>query len=147
MALPEGHRYATAPLADLRQLAEENFVMCRRYADSGYRELVEDICREAGFTPHVLQAVEQKQTLLDLVAQGLGVSIVQASAAEQATGIRYQPFPHPVPHVSTALVWRGDARADLIASLVEIAERQAAQQTSRRLAAMERAALRLTARP
>jgi hypothetical protein len=30
--------------------------------------MVERLCREAGFTPRVAQAVEHKQTTLDLVA-------------------------------------------------------------------------------
>jgi DNA-binding transcriptional LysR family regulator len=125
IALPEGHRYAAAPLTDLAQLAHENFVLCRRYADPGYCELVEGICREAGFTPRVLQAVEQKQTVLELVAEGLGVSIVQESAAERSTGVRYQAFPRAVSPVATAVVWREDAHTESIAALVTLAEREA----------------------
>ena len=132
IALPEGHRYAAAPLTDLAQLAHENFVLCRRYADPGYRELVEGICREAGFTPRVLQAVEQKQTVLELVAQGLGVSIVQESAAERSTGVRYQAFPRPVSPVATAVVWREDAHTESIAPLVTLAEREAVHFRARR---------------
>jgi hypothetical protein len=37
---------------------------------------MEGLCREAGFIPRVAQAVEQKHTMLDLVAEGLGVSII-----------------------------------------------------------------------
>jgi DNA-binding transcriptional LysR family regulator len=125
IALPEGHRYAAESLTDLAQLAHENFVLCRRYEDPGYRELVEGICRDAGFTPRVLQAVEQKDTVLDLVARGLGVSIVQESTAARATGVRYRPFPRPVTPVVTAVVWREDAHIEAIAPLVILAEREA----------------------
>lgn len=142
IVVPEGHRYATAPLLDLGQLAEENFVLCRQYEDPGYRELVEALCRQAGFTPHVLQAVEHKRTVLDLVAQGLGVSVVQASAvAERSTGVRARQFPKPVPHVDTAIVWRDDTPLDVIAPLVELAEREASNLEWGRVITMEAAVL------
>jgi hypothetical protein len=44
--------------------------------DINCAELVEGLCCEAGFIPRVAQAVEQKHTMLDLVAEGLGVSII-----------------------------------------------------------------------
>jgi DNA-binding transcriptional LysR family regulator len=141
IALPEGHRYAAAPLTDLAQLAHENFVLCRRYADPGYRELVEGICRDAGFTPHVLQAVDHKQTVLELVAQGLGVSIVQESVAARSTGVRYRPFPRPVSPVATAVVWREDAHIEAIAPLVKLAEREAVHLRARRHVAVSDATL------
>ena len=125
IALPEGHRFAAVPLTDLAQLAHENFVLCRRYADPGYRELVEGICRDAGFAPRALQAVDHKQTVLELVAQGLGVSIVPESAAARSTGVCYRPFPHPVSPVETAVVWREDAHIEAIVRLVQLAEREA----------------------
>jgi DNA-binding transcriptional LysR family regulator len=117
-------------------------VLCRRYADPGYRELVEALCREAGFTPNVLQAVEHKQTVLDLVAQGLGVSVVQASAAaERSTGVPARQFPKSVPHVDTAIVWRDDTPLDVIAPLVELAEHEALNLERRRVIPMEAAVL------
>jgi DNA-binding transcriptional LysR family regulator len=116
-------------------------VLCPRYADPGYRELVEGICRDAGFTPRVLQAVEQKQTVLELVAQGLGVSIVQESAAQRSTGVRYRPFPRPVSPVTTAVVWRAHAHVEAIAPLVELAEREAADLRARRDFAVDDATL------
>lgn len=127
IAVPEDHALATAPLDDLRQLKDENFVLCRRYEDPGYREIVEGICQPAGFTPRVLQAVEHKQTVLDLVAEGLGISFVQwSTAASRSSGIRYRQFPKVIPYVDSAIAWREDAQLETIARLVEVAEREAA---------------------
>jgi DNA-binding transcriptional LysR family regulator len=86
---------------------------------------VEGLCREAGFTPRVAQAVEHKQTTLDLVAEGLGVSIIPWSSATPSDRVRYRPFPNPTPYLSSAVAWREEAHAETIASLVEIAEREA----------------------
>jgi DNA-binding transcriptional LysR family regulator len=128
IALPERHRLATAPVTDLAQLAKENFVMCRRTAESPCRELIEAVCREAGFAPRVMQAVDHKQTALDLVAAGLGVSIVPSSfAATRSSGIRYRQIPKRIPYVDVAAAWRDDTSPDAIVPFIEIAiaEREA----------------------
>lgn len=127
IALPIDHAYADAPLRDLSQLAGENFVTCRKYEDPGYREIVEGICLREGFMPRVLRAVEHKSTVLELVASGLGISFIPRSAmTERTEGVRYVEFPKCVPHVDSAIVWRGDARHESIALFAETAEREAA---------------------
>ena len=127
IALPADHRYASVPLERVSQLAGENFILCRRYEDPGYREIVEAICLREGFLPRVLQAVEHKSTMLDLVAEGLGISFIQRSAmTERSAGIRYVPFPDSTPHVDSVIAWRDDARHDSLELFVRTAEREAA---------------------
>jgi DNA-binding transcriptional LysR family regulator len=124
IALPRNHYYATAPLDQLSQLADENFVLCRRYEDPGYREIVEAICQRAGFMPRVLQNVEAKSTILNLVAEGLGISFVQSSAMKlRPHDVCYRPFPQSTPYVDSVVAWRSDARSDAIDLFVETAER------------------------
>jgi DNA-binding transcriptional LysR family regulator len=131
IALPIDHEYATTPLTHLSQLAGESFVSCRRYEDPGYREIVEAICLRDGFMPRVLQAVEAKDTALDLVARGVGIAFMQRSATtERPEGIRYLEFPECTPHVDSAIAWRADARHESIALFVETAEREAALLTA-----------------
>lgn len=127
IVLPVGHRLAGAPLHSLAQLADENWVTCRRYEEPGYRELVESLCARAGFTPRVRQAVEHRQTTLDLVAEGLGVSIVPWSELAASDRLAYLAFPGSTPFCETGLAWREDTPvASSIAALVDIAEREAA---------------------
>lgn len=120
-----GHKLATIPLSDLKQLAMEDFIVCRRYEEPGFRELVEGLCRNAGFTPRVKQAVDNKQTTLDLIAEGLGVSIIPSSETSPSDRVRYLPFPNPTPHLTSAVAWRDDTQTETIASFVKIAEREA----------------------
>jgi DNA-binding transcriptional LysR family regulator len=127
IALPADHYFANAPLEHVSQLADENFVLCRRYEDPGYREVVEAICLREGFMPRVLQAVENKSTVLELVAEGLGISFIQRSATTgRSEGIRYVPFPTRTPHVDSVIAWRDDARHQSLALFVETAEREGA---------------------
>lgn len=127
IALPEGHAYATAPLEHLSQLANENFVTCRRYEDPGYREIVEAICQQAGFVPRVQQAVEHGKTILDLVAAGLGIAFVQYSvAAAPGKAIRYVRFPGPTPFIDSVAAWRDDTRHESLQLFVLTAQKLAA---------------------
>ena len=77
--------------------------------------------------PRVLQAVEHKNTVLDLVASGLGITFIQRSATtERPDGIRYVEFPDCIPHVDSAIAWRADARHESIGVFAEAAAREAA---------------------
>jgi DNA-binding transcriptional LysR family regulator len=127
IALPADHHHARVPLERVSQLAGENFILCRRYEDPGYREIVEAICLREGFLPRVRQAVEHKSTMLDLVAEGLGISFIQRSAMTgRSAGIRYVPFPDSTPHVDSVIAWRDDARHQSLELFVRTAEREAA---------------------
>ena len=125
IALAAGHKLAAEPLSNLAQLADEYFVVCRRYEEPGARELVEGLCRNAGFTPRVTQAVDNKQTMLDLVAEGLGVSIISSSQASPSDRVVYRQFPDPNPYLTSAVAWREEACSETVALLVRIAERAA----------------------
>ena len=126
IAVPQDRPYATAPLAHLAQIAHENFVLCPTSNEAWCRALIESIFGEAGFTPRVLQTVENKQTALDLVAEGIGVSIVQSLvAAERSQGIRYLAFPGRVPHIDVAVAWRDDTATHALERFVEVAAREA----------------------
>jgi DNA-binding transcriptional LysR family regulator len=78
-ALPAGHRLARTRGIALVRLAHEPFVLFPRRLGPGLRDQIDDYCRSAGFTPTVVQEAVQMQTILGLVAAGLGVSLVPSS--------------------------------------------------------------------
>lgn len=65
---------------------------------------VVDACREAGFSPLIVQEVIQVQTLITLVESGLGVGLVPSvSAQHQPRNARFLPLANPTPACFTAL--------------------------------------------
>jgi DNA-binding transcriptional LysR family regulator len=93
-------------VADLR---EEPWVMFPRSEGSGLHEQLLNVCRSAGFEPKVVQEATQMQTLVGLVAGGIGVALAPASAMRiQATGVIYRPLGGPQHTVPLLLGWRGD---------------------------------------
>jgi DNA-binding transcriptional LysR family regulator len=96
IALPAKHHLvkrkasgAHAPIS-LRALARERLILVRRHAAPGMYGNVVDACHKAGFEPLVAAEVEQMLTGINLVAAGVGVSLVPASIREiRQEGIVY----------------------------------------------------------
>lgn len=83
VALPAGHALAQGRKADrplsLKDLAEETFVLYRRYNAPGLYDAIIAACHAAGFSPRVGQEAPRIVSTLNLVAAGLGISIAPAS--------------------------------------------------------------------
>lgn len=93
LALPTDHplaRDSATPLP-LAALATESFVLYRRRVGLGLYDAILVACREAGFSPQVVQEAPRMTATLSLVAAGLGVSIVPASMQRlRGDGIVYR---------------------------------------------------------
>jgi DNA-binding transcriptional LysR family regulator len=97
VALPAGHRLARAPqsgrgsMLRLMALAEETFILYKRPGAPGLYDSIITACRTAGFSPRVGQEAPRIVSTLNLVAAGLGVSIVPSSLRRlQMDGVVYR---------------------------------------------------------
>ncbi len=84
-AVPSGHRLAPdppdnnlPPLA-LADIAAEPFILYRRHVGHGLYDAIIAACHRAGFSPNIDQEAPRILSTLNLVAAGLGVSLVPAS--------------------------------------------------------------------
>lgn len=93
LAMPMDHplaQDAQVPLP-LSALASEAFVLYRRRVGLGLYDAILVACRDAGFSPQVVQEAPRMTATLSLVAAGLGVSIVPASMQRlRGDGIAYR---------------------------------------------------------
>lgn len=119
VALPAGHPLAAGRDVPLPSLAGEPFVLFPREQGPGLHDLVLAACAEAGFSPAVVQEATQMQTIVGLVAAGLGVALVPGSVRRyRQRGVVFRPLRGPVPTVDLAVAWRrGDPSAVLQAFL------------------------------
>jgi LysR family transcriptional regulator, transcription activator of glutamate synthase operon len=74
LAVPSGHRLAGRKRVRLSEVAGERFVMLKHAFD--FRDLVEDLCRRAGFEPESGFEAEDIASARALVGAGLGVAVV-----------------------------------------------------------------------
>jgi DNA-binding transcriptional LysR family regulator len=138
IALPANHRLvsrtasgANAPIS-LLALAGERLILVRRHAAPGMYSNVVDACHKAGFEPLIVAEVEQMLTSINLVAAGVGISLVPASIREiRQEGIAYCPVLDAPSLVAplTLVYRRGEARP-IVTDFIELSRNLAKDERS-----------------
>ncbi|WP_227982903.1 LysR family transcriptional regulator [Nocardia spumae] len=87
---------------------------------TGIRGVLERACAAAGFEPRVEFEAAAPPLLIQLAAGGLGIAVVPALTADQATaaGVRMVELADPALHGQLALVWRRDRAASPAAKVL-----------------------------
>ena len=75
----------------LKALADETFIVYRRHNGPGLYDAILSACNAAGFSPRVGQEAPRIVSTLNLVAAGLGISLVPGIVATHADGRRRVP--------------------------------------------------------
>lgn len=76
--LPEGHALAGQRRIGLARMKDEPFVLFARDVSPASYDSIVEMCRAAGFEPRVRHEVRHWLSVLAVVAQGMGVSVVPA---------------------------------------------------------------------
>jgi DNA-binding transcriptional LysR family regulator len=138
IALPAEHHLvrrrassAQAPIS-LRALARERLILVRRPAAPGMYGNVIAACHKAGFTPLVVAEVEQMLTAINLVAAGVGVSLVPASIREiRQQGIVYCPvLDAPSLVAPLTLVYRRSEAQPIVTDFIALSRKLAKDKRS-----------------
>jgi LysR family hydrogen peroxide-inducible transcriptional activator len=89
LAVPASHPLAAAdePIP-VRSLADESFIVLKK--GQGFRQITQDICAEAGFSPKIVFESSNIETVQSLVAAGMGVALIPEMIAASKKG-KYVP--------------------------------------------------------
>lgn len=118
LALPSNHRLAGDPDVTVADLQHEPFITYDPRSGSVVDAAVLRTCARYGFTPQREHQVYETSTLLALVAAGLGVALVPASAtALSLHGVTFTEVPD-TEHVGLALAWRSTDTPPLVESVI-----------------------------
>ena len=119
VALPAAHRLSAKHDIAARELAGEEFVLSPRERSPGFHDQVVRMCQEAGFSPRITQEVEI-QTVLALVAAGMGISVVPEPLRHLHTeGLVYRRLCGDRPTVDTVAAWRQANRSPVLHLFIE----------------------------
>lgn len=117
-AVPANHPLAARRRTTLRSLSAEPFIQFPRELAPGLYDLAIAACQKSGFTPHLAQEAIQMQTILGLVAAGLGVALVPHCMSKlQRPGVRYLALDASGFEVETVALWHSDNRAPALTVL------------------------------
>lgn len=88
--LPENHDLAKQDRIRLEQLSDERFIMMPTYS-SAYRHSI-NICKKAGIRPKVLYTALREGDCVQMVSDGMGVSLVLRAPVEDVMARNSLPY-------------------------------------------------------
>jgi len=128
VAIPASHPLSSRTSISIGDLAKDPFVAFPRSSEAVIRDAMINMCSAAGFSPIIAQEASQIQTVLGIVASGLGVSLIPEFIRYiKWPGVRYKPLTGTVPTLELAAVWRSDGHSPLIRSFVNVVKDSASR--------------------
>lgn len=118
--VPEAHALARQRRVAPRALAGQPFVAIARAVSPDYHDRLLALCADHGFEPEVRFELRHWLSVVSLVAQGLGVSMVPA-ALQQAglPGAVFVPLQGDTPPYETRCLWRSGAESAALAAFLD----------------------------
>jgi DNA-binding transcriptional LysR family regulator len=116
VALPSGHALAEKPRLHVEELRDESFILLARREAPGLHDAMVHGMSRVGGRPEVVQEVSEMQTVVGLVAAGMGISLVPASARALALQRVVYLEVDGIPPVELDMVWRRGERSPVLAT-------------------------------
>ncbi|MGF9965333.1 acetoin biosynthesis transcriptional regulator AlsR, partial [Bacillus rhizoplanae] len=80
LCLPKAHPLASKQAIYIEDLQKESFVFISRNVWPTLYDNILSLCRDAGFSPQIVQEATEYQTVVGLVAAGIGITVIPVSA-------------------------------------------------------------------
>lgn len=123
IALPENHPLAIPTQIPLQALALESFILPPHHMGQDFYSQVLNLCQQAGFNPIVVQQARWLQTVLGLVAGGVGVALVPASMQNlQRSGVVYKAVEGETFQIEMVVAWRRDDTSPVLEEFLKVVE-------------------------
>ena len=115
LVLHKDHPFASLPKIPLQLLIDEPFILFPRHLGSNFYDLIISYFRDHGVNLNVVQEAIQMQTIVNLVATGMGISVVPSSVESyKHPGVIYKKIQETTPKVNLYVVWRQDEKSAVL---------------------------------
>lgn len=132
LALPETHPLSAQAQVSLSTLADELFILFPAKMGPVFYEQIIHSCQQAGFRPQVAQEAVQMQTIVGLVAAGLGIAIVPASMQNfHRSGVIYRSLQEQIPNTGLYLAWRQHDSSPVVSAFLGLARKTTQWESNR----------------
>lgn len=120
VVLPSNHPLADSSILTIQSLAESRFVLSPRENFPHLYDSIMRVCRIAGFSPQEIIHTNLQQSIINLVAEGLGVSIVPQSMTKlNHAGVSYKPIENS-PEVQCGICWKSSNQNPCLENLLTL---------------------------
>jgi DNA-binding transcriptional LysR family regulator len=129
-ALPDGHPLTALKRIPVARLSSEPFVLFPREQAPGLHDAITSAIAAGGRLPRIVQEVPETQTIVGLVASGMGVSLVPGSVQALARrGVAYRPLVG-APRSDLAMVTRRADDSPMVRAFTATARRHSGRDTA-----------------
>lgn len=105
IAVPADHPLARKKSVIVQDLIDEPFILSPRDTASALHDTIFKLCRDSGFEPRVRMHTQLQGTIVNLVGEGLGVSIIPTSMSKSnPDSVRFIPITN-APEITLGMVW------------------------------------------
>ena len=123
VAVPSGHELARRRTLRLAELAPYEQILFTRSGGLGFFAIVMEICRRAGFVPRVAGETAPMESVVGLVAAGVGVALVPSMAQKlRIAEVIYRPLEESYAYVDFVMAWRRDNRSPALQALLALSK-------------------------
>jgi DNA-binding transcriptional LysR family regulator len=120
VAMPDVHPLAQRSIVPLSDLTGESLVLLTPGGSPGLRAALATSIAQLGGEERIAQEASEMQTVIGLVAAGVGISLVPESVrALVRHGVSYRPLDGDAPTVKLAMGWRTTDDSPVLASFLE----------------------------
>ena len=123
VVLPARHPLTGKRQVKLGDLESLFFVGMSEKTNPGFRDWLNATCREAGFTPRVLQEAELEPALMTFIAEGLGVTLAREHLKKLPhPGVEFRPLDPPVDS-DYCIAWNRNNDSRALQQYIEIVKK------------------------
>ncbi len=123
LVLPADSPLARQESIAVKDLAGQAFVVFPKDAGTGIYHQIFELCRAAGFTPHIAMEAGEPSTIIGLVAAGCGISVLPGSfEGIHMEGVVYRPLADPEATTSMLLARHAEGGGPLAEAFVALAQ-------------------------
>jgi DNA-binding transcriptional LysR family regulator len=120
VVMPTDHELAQNSVISLADLCRYPFIACPRYEKTSFQNVILERCHEAGYKPNVVHEVNGKTLMYELIAHGIGISVVPRSSSQgHRDGVSYRPLAETLRPIDVGAVWRKEDEDPLRKLFVE----------------------------
>lgn len=131
VVMSKEHPLAQRATLELRELSEVDFILGGQSRMRIFASLVDAVCRNAGFAPRVVDEANDTTLMMQLVAQGRGVTLYSPEfVSSLPPGVVAVPLVDEAATYDVSIAWSARRETPLVKKFAELVSRSAADDSS-----------------
>ncbi|EJR33539.1 MULTISPECIES: LysR substrate-binding domain-containing protein [Bacillus] len=121
LVLHEDHPLVSLPNISIKSLIDEPFILFPRHFGTNFYDLIISYFWEHGVSLNIVQEAIQMQTIVNLVAAGMGISVVPSSVESyKKSGVMYKDIQENTPKINLYVGWRQDEKSVVLENFLTV---------------------------